>query len=656
MSNIRNLFTEIPQLSDIKPSDWVQQNIVIPGKGYVDYDFNPYCRDIIDWFAPDHYARIIAIMKGSQLTFSTGVLIPLIGYMISQDPHNILFTVGKSENLKDAISKVDQMILQSKLTKYIQGQSGRSGKKGNTDFLKEFVGGFLRTQAITSAEAVAQASYDRMLLDDFDMMMGESSESGSVLKLLQMRAASYHGNYKMGLIGTPLLKGASNIEDAYLNGDQRRYHVECPNCHKPIYWQFKFENGEGGMTWKYDSLGRVDKKTVEYVCQSCGNAHSDKNKQRQLREGLWIPTARGMTDDYISCHISALSAPVGMFDWAFYAQEYIEACPDGKPKDERKYQVLVNTCFGETFEPESQSPKATSISERPRPYKPGIVPNALSEADGNGRIVLLTCFVDMGGVMNESREDVRLDYEVVGHSEYGPTYSILQGSIGTFVPKEGADNPNNRQLFTYAPGKHNSVWGILDKLLATIFPKDTGGGMRILLCGFDCGHFTNYAYDYLDSTNSPVIGVKGRGESKYTRNEIDVYPVKPAAERNKLYIAEVGIIKNRVSAAMELKWQEKESSQPFDYMNFPRPLNNMYEYETFFSHFEAEEKIAKLNTNGKLESFIWEKKKGNPPNHFWDCRVGNYAVKDIIIDIYRKANKDKLYTWQDWVRTEIPKK
>jgi len=44
--------------------------------------------------------------------------------------------------------------------------------------------------------------------------------------------------------------------------------------------------------------------------------------------------------------------------------------------------------------------------------------------------------------MNGTEQDARMDYEVVAWSESGATYSIKHGSIGTFIPREGAKKIN----------------------------------------------------------------------------------------------------------------------------------------------------------------------------------------------------------------------
>ena len=74
-------------ISDIKPSEWVQQNVVMgkPFPGPFSYNRTPYCREIIDRFANDNPMKWLAIMKGAQIGLSAGVLIPCLLWMIKNE-------------------------------------------------------------------------------------------------------------------------------------------------------------------------------------------------------------------------------------------------------------------------------------------------------------------------------------------------------------------------------------------------------------------------------------------------------------------------------------------------------------------------------------------------------------------------------------------
>lgn len=669
------LFGRNPQLSDIKPSVWAEQHVVVPGKGKVDYNFNPYCREIIDRLAPDDPARKIAVMKGSQITFSSGVIMPALAYTIKEDPHNTFLMVGTSELVEPAVEKLDLTIQGAELEDYIGSQVVRRAnrKSGDTDVSKSFPGGYIKVGSPTNSKSIAQVDLGRIFLDDFDAMKGQWKEGGSFMDLIEMRAASKKNDYKLMMISTPLRKATSNIEPAFMAGDRRRYMLECPCCHEPILLKWEVPEGEvlseitgekaacpGGIVYETNQHRQVKKKSVGYVCYKCGGWFDDGNKQAMLRAGVWTPTAVAVSEDYFSYHISSLYAPVGMFDWFYYAQKHSEANVPGQPVNEAKMQVLMNTCWGETYEQVAEKPEANSIMANIRGYEPGMIPEAQSIADGSGRIVLLTCAADMNGKMKgyygATEDDVRLDYEIRAWAESGSYYSLWHGSLGTFASGMKDDPDSGRVKWSYQEGQPNSVWPELDKILDRTFETDTGRKMGIFMTGLDCGVYTTHAYTYLDKRPGKIVGLKGDKEQKFQNLELDKRLFWDASERNDLYMLQVGKIKDRISEYMRLKWRQGDGDQPSNFMNFPMQTGGLYGYEGYFKHFESEHKAPQTSASGDT-LYLWKKVRSDAQNHFWDCAVYNFAVRDIVVALIYKAAKQQLgaqlkkkyFTWGDYV-------
>jgi phage terminase large subunit GpA-like protein len=665
----QKMFRRSPQLSNIKPSVWAAQNIMIPNKGRLNYDYNPYCKEIIDRMAPDDPARKIAVMKGSQITFSSGVVIPVLGYIIKEDPHNTYYMVGTPELVTMAVEKLDYMIHGAKLQDYIGYQIKRkkNNKSGDTDEIKSFANGYIKIGSATNPKSIAQVDLERIILDDYDAMQGNSKVAGNFQDLIEMRAAASKNTYKLIMISTPLLKATSNIEPAFLHGDQRRYFLECPCCHEPIIIKWEVKEGDminqltnelatcnGGIVYGYDNHGRVDKKTVGYVCYKCGGWFDDRNKQNMLRGGLWKPTAVSKGgDDYFSYHIPSLCAPVGMFGWYEYAKKWEEAHPKGQPRVEKKYQTLVNTCFGETYDGVTEELEIISLMKNKRNYDVGMVPDKQSMEDGNGRIIMLTCASDMNGkikgVNSMDVDDARLDFEILAHSESGATYSILHGSIGTFVPREG-DNGKDRKKWTYEHNKPNSVWPEFEKVLTAWYETDTGRKMKIGITGLDCGFGAKIgAYPFLDKTNvQNVVGLKGKKEDKYMRADHDAKLFAKSLERpSDMYMLEVGVIKDRLAEYMGLRWDKAEPQPPF-FMNFPRSSKGLYELENYFEHFKSEKRALVDDGEGN-KLYRWEKVNTAVQNHMWDCRVYNIVLREIFLARLAEQHKVKNLTWAEFV-------
>jgi phage terminase large subunit GpA-like protein len=644
------------QISNIKPSDWTEANMIMqkPFPGPFRYSKTPYTREIVDCLSPDHPARWVAVMKGAQVGFSSGVIYPGVGWIIKNNPGNTFITVGAPDLIEKSMEKLDLMIDACGIRDYIKPQvmRNRMNKSGDTNFKKEFPGGYVTIASANNHKAIRQVDLQYGFFDDFESVKGQSKESGDTRKLLEQRFAAYADTHKIFYISTPELKETSNIEPAYMLGDRRRYYVPCPCCGDMIELRWSITNGDitGGIHYKTDDDGRLIKGSVGYICQSCGGFFTDKSKHEMLNNGLWKPTAEPSKEGYYSYQISSLYAPIGMYDWEHYVNDYIEANPIGQPRIEKAYKAFVNLCLGEPYEPQSEQLSANSIQRNCRQeYVPCTIPEKLSMSDGNGRIVLITCAADMNGKI----DDARLDYEIVAWSEKGASYSIEHGSIGTFIPRENTlKHKVDRERKTYEFGVANSVWGEFDRIVERVYMTDTGRRMQIARTGLDCGYFSNYAYSYIDSKPifpvPKVMGLKGKGEEQFELFDKDLKYFVPAKERPNLYILTVGRFKDDLAEYMQLNWTPQMSEQPYGFMNFPQPTNGMYGFTNFFEHYESEHRVIEAGAEGKGVMAAWKKKGTTVMNHMWDCRVYNMAVREIMIEQLRKELKVPKLTWREF--------
>lgn len=681
------------ELSTIKPSEWVEQNMYMeePFPGLYRYWLTPYCREIIDTFAKDHPMLWIAIMKGAQIGISSGVLIPVLLWSIVHDPARIYFLVGSPDLVGKASEKLTKAIHRAGISKYIQSQVNlkRQTKSGDTTYKKDFEGGFIQIGSPSNHEDIRDVSLRKGLFDDFEAVKSASKKSGSTRKMLEQRFAAYEGRHKIAYVSTPELAENSNIEEAYLLGDQRKYLIPCPCCGTLIEWRWKVENGDkwGGIVWEYTGDNTVKPGSVRYRCQECGDTFDDRNKMDLLNAGRWVPTAEPKKPGFYSYHISALYAPIGMFSWEHYANDYVEACPVGQPRKEELYKTFVNVVLGETYKPDAEAPKAADIQRNQRDYAIGVIPEAQSIADGNGMIVMLTCAADMNGTVagiNGAREnDARLDYEVVAWSESGACYSVQHGSIGTFIPRERSLLiKQDRVKWTYEKGKPNSVWPVYNEVSRQVFKTDTGRSMRVHRPGVDVGAYTDFVIPYIDFTirahpDNPTVGLRGDKEDEFVLDARNVPLYKDGTARSDVKYLQVGLIKDRIANFMKLNWDPvTDKSQPDNFMNYPMsqifkcPVkakyhaslgvsydgDYLYQLDNFFAHYESERRSIITRKMGGL-AFRWAKIDNIVQNHMWDCRVYNYALREINLRVLAQSLysaghiniKPAEFTWTDYV-------
>lgn len=643
------------QISDIKPSEWAEKNRIMSGdtskKGPFSFANSPYTREILDCLSPDHPARIVAWEKGAQIGGSVSVVENGIGWIIAENPANIIFLVGHDTLVKASVSKIDRLINDAGL-RGVVGQSvqrSRNNKTGDTDQRKDFPGGYLKIGA-TNHKALRQESFKYGFIDDFEAMKSTSKESGATTALIEQRFASFDSTMKLFYISTPERKQGSNIHEVFTQGDQRRYHIPCPCCGELIalFWSIPCENNDqkmAGMTWETDKDGALIESSVGYTCQKCEGFFTDEHKSEWLLEdgyggkAKWIPTAKPSQPGYYSYHLSALYAPTFMFGWRRYVQQYLKINPVGGNRDEKGWQTFKNLVLGEPYDPQGKSKSAMDIQRNIRNYEIGIIPEKLSIADKNGEIVLLTCAMDING----KEDDARLDYEIVAWSESGSSYSIDHGSVGTFIPKD--PGTTDRKKWTYRRGQENSVWPVMSEILNRSYEVDTGRRMRIFMSGLDTGYMTEYAYPFVDGSNRTVIGLKGDKIDRYSPVWADKKSFKPSQERAGLYIVNGNVIKDILSGLMDLKYDKNVHDRlPDGYMSFPIPSGGKYLLENYFEHFAAEHKIF----DEKQEKFVWKKKSPNHQNHIFDCRVYNMVVRDIIMHLIFQELKIKNGTWKEF--------
>ena len=652
------------KISTIKPSEWAVQNRImrsnsgVPGR--FDWKNAPYAREIVDCFSQSHPARRIAVQKGVQIGMSTSMIQNGLGYMMAEDQNNMMLLVGHEDLIKDSTERIDAMISDSGIKLNPTVVKSKNNKSGDTEKKKEFAGGSLII-GLANHKTLRQVSIQTLIVDDYDGMKGSTKEAGSTEKMIEARTSAFAKKKKIFFVSTPELKQTSNIEPVYLKGDQRRYHIPCPCCKELIVleWDIKSEiypSKTVGITWKTESDGSLIIDSVGYTCQKCDGFFDDSLKSEWLLEegyggsAKWIPTATPTDPEYYSYQVSALYAPIYMDGWIKYVRDYMDANPLNGKRKEKLHQTFVNLGLGLTYEPKGRSANTKKLQKNTRPYKIGVIPEKLSIADGNGKIVMLTLGADLGG-WDDSHpkwevDDARLDWEILAHSESGAIYSIDHGSIGTFVNRD--KKRHERDLWSYKFGVDFSVWPVLEKIVTRKYQNDnTGKTLPIFMSGIDVGYMGKYVYEFMSkSAAKNIVALKGKDIDKFQNKDADLKTFKPSRERHDLYLVETNHTKDLLAEDMELSWSEDiHESQPAGFMNFPLPDDNKYNYVTYFGHFEAEHKI--VDDRGW---FIWKKKTDKHQNHMYDCHLYARVVRDILLEKLFKEWKFQKGTWSDYVR------
>jgi phage terminase large subunit GpA-like protein len=350
-----------------------------------------------------------------------------------------------------------------------------------------------------------------VLCDECDRYPTSAGSEGDPIQLARKRAATFW-NRKIVMVSTPTNKGASRIEDAFEQSDQRHYHVPCKHCEQ--YQVLKWAN----VQWQ-DS----DPETAQYCCEHCGSLWSDAERRWAIRNGQWV--AHAEFTGVAGFAINGMYSP-----WTPLSdgvRDFLSV-----RKNPEQLRVWTNTYLGETFEDAGETIEPLFLTDRVEDYEI-LVPE---------EVVLLTAGAD---VQND-----RIEISIIGW-----TRDFESFVIGHEVVR---GDPSTPQL-----------WQQVDSVLFKRYETYDEREMTIRATAMDSGgHFTNSVYQYAKkNAGSNVFAIKGvGGEGK----PIAGRPSKNNIGRVNLFPVGVDTAKDLLFARLRI-----EEPGP-GYIHFPKNLDDEY--------------------------------------------------------------------------------
>ena len=436
-----------------------------------------YQRGMMDAVS-DKTIETVVLMTAAQIG-KTELINNVVGFHISQDPAPMLVVQPTLEMAqtwsKDRLAPAirDTPALSAKI------KDPRSRDSGNTTLHKVFPGGHVTACGANSPSSLASRPCRVILCDEVDRYPLSAGTEGDPIALAKKRATTFW-NKKIILVSTPTEKGASRIEAAYDESDQRRYYVPCADCgeEQELKWaNVRWENG--------------DPTTAEYICEHCGTCWGDAKRFQAIRYGRWQATAEG-DGKTAGFHISALYSP-----WT--ALEDIVRDFLASKSDPMRLKAWVNTTLGETFEEDGERIDEFSLFDRKEDFGETLPVGA----------VVLVAGVDV--------QDDRLACEIVAYGKGEESWSIYYEEI--------YGDPSGPQL-----------WQDLDFILSQTFTHPEKGDMIIRSTCIDSGgHYTQQVYNYVKlRAGRRIFAIKGIGgegkpiigrPSKNNIGKINLFPV-----------------------------------------------------------------------------------------------------------------------------------
>lgn len=587
------VFTPKPPLT---LSEWADEYAYIPAGSAEPGKFTTavaeYQREPMDAIS-DPRTRKVVLIWASQ-TGKTQIQLNAIGYFSHHEPAYMLMiqpTLDRAEEVSKL--RVAPMIRDTPVLRDLYPDP-KSRDSGNTLLLKEFPGGYMALIGSNAPSGLASKPVRILLPDEVDRFEESAGTEGDPLALAEIRGSTYW-NFKDVETSTPLIKGASRIEQSFEESDKRYYIVRCPHCgleQRLVWKQLRYETEEIGG-------GRLRVTAVWYDCagtRACRIEESEKYEM--IRRGHWRATAPSIDGRTVGYHLNALYSP--WVEWSRLAQEWVAA-----QNDTEKLQVFTNTRLAESWELKGDGAEESALSSR---LEPLAAENMLPDG-----VLMLTMGVDV----QRDRIEASIWGWGLDKESWIIDHRMLRGSPA--LPEEHPDSP----------------WRALDDYRKSTLPHPSGQALRVICCCVDSGDQTKIVYDYTRRRERErvyaVKGVAGFGKPLVNNGK------RPDKNKTLLYLVGVDTAKERVYAGLK---------QPQPGPGYTHILGNDNLGEEYLRQLTAEHLVTSKVKGRPVLSFVLREGRRNEA---LDCAVYASAAREIM-----RPNFEKIFRHL-WGRDPMPR-
>lgn len=571
---------------------WADQNFRLspesaaePGK----WRTLPYQRAIMDAITDPSIERV-TVMKSSRVGYTKSID-AAVAYFMSADPCPVMVVQPTLDTAK--LYSKEEITPMLRDVEVLDGLVSNVSVKdsGNTVLYKTFPGGSLSLVGANSGKGFRMVSRRVVIFDEVDAYPPSAGNEGDPIKLGEKRAETYW-NRKIVAGSTPLVAGASRIEELYQAGDRRRYYVPCPHCGHMDYFRFSIARGGDDSEEKVGDdrghlmrWGKDGPDSAHFVCQRCGCAIDESHKLSMIAKGEW----RGEVEcrGHASFHIWAAYSTSPGATWREIVARFLQALREGV----EKLRTFVNTELGESWVDRGEAPDWERLYDRREQYPTRTVP------DGP---LMLTAGVD---VQND-----RFVYEVVGWAANRESWSVDAGDL-------------------YGDTADEATWGLLDELLARSYPREPDGReMPISILGVDSGFRTQMAYSWArQHPLTRVIATKGVADAQMiigAPSFVDVTTRGRRMQRGyRVFPIGVNIAKSELYGFLRLRI--RGGVVPAGYCHFPEHP------EEFFKQLTAEHLVTVVHKITRRTERRWVQLP-NRENHYLDTRIIARACASLL--------------------------
>lgn len=493
----------------------------------------------------DPLIHTVVVMSSAQVG-KTEIVNNIVGYYIHQDPSPILVLRPTLEMTqawsKDRLAPMlrDTPVLRNKV------KNPRARDSGNTLQHKTFPGGHITMCGANSPASLASRPIRIVLCDEVDRYPVSAGSEGHPVNLARKRSATFW-NRKLLLSSTPTTAGASRIEAAFQESDQRRFYVPCPDC-----------NAMEPLQWSQIEFTDRDPLTTCWTCEHCGGIATEADKARMLRGGEW--RAGSVFNGVAGFHITELASP--WRKWSEVVEDFLQAKAAQERGSIELMQVWVNTSLGEIWTVEGETVDENLLYRRREHY----------ESPAPHGVQIITAFADL--------QADRIECEVCGCGYGDESWSL------DFWRLYG--DPTKPQLWEVFAGKLKTRYAIPDGTL-----------LDIRIAGVDSGYLPDEVYWFSHRMGVRfVIPTKGRVERNHP---VATFPRKMDPKR-KAYLTMLS-----TDTAKEIIYRRYLISEPGPgHCHFP--VRDAYNQD-YFEQATAEKKILRYSRGVAYYEWNAEKRR-----------------------------------------------
>jgi phage terminase large subunit GpA-like protein len=553
----------------------------------------PYQKGIMDAIT-DAKIEQVTVMKSARVGYSK-ILNHTIAFHIHQDPCPIMLVQPTIEDAQGySKEEIAPMLRDTPCLKGLVSES-KAKDGANTILQKQFPGGTLSLVGANSPRGFRRVSRRVVLFDEVDGYPASAGAEGDQIKL-GIRRTEYYWNRTIVAGSTPTVKDFSRVERMFLQTDQRRYFVPCPDCGHMQY-----------LKWPNIRWTDGDPSTAGYCCESCGVIIPHSKKRWMVERGEWRATAPG-NGKHVGFHIWAAYSYSPNATWPNLVEEFLDA-----KNDAEQLKTFVNTVLGETWEDEYASKiGATDLLERAasEQYQQYVPP---------AEVLALTIGCDV--------QDDRLSLSVWGWGREEEGWLIDRVKL-------------------YGSPSRPEVWKQLDEILQKPYLNEANEEMKVLCCAIDSGgHHTQEVYQYSrERAAMGVIAIKGMSQKgkpplgKASKVDVD-YKGKALKKGAQLFPVGVDTVKSLLFGRL------KHNDPGAGYLHFFPTIGADY-----FEELTAEKQILRFR-NGYPER-VWVK-KSQAPNEALDEMNYAYAA---LHRLYQKMDRRTIWDQLERRDEEKPKR